>query len=777
MITKLLAAAARVALTKPKWVIAASVLPLALSLYAFRVPVDLSFAGLMNRDHPEVARYFAASERYGLGGLLPLLIEGPEESLDESVLAVQLALDDVEAVRSIVAPPPREWFLARAPWIVERPTFEAWMQLAREPEASGVVERLRADLELLERRHLPPAPRGARLLVVTMADDPFELALDADHFPRIRDATRQALAPFGARARFAGMPAIVTQEQEATLARMRVLGPASFVLVLAIFAWVERRPAMIASVATPMLASVGCTFGLIGWWAGRLTIMESVFGVIVFGLGIDFAIHLLLRLREELDKGRDFAPSLDRAIAGTGTGIVAGAVTTSAAFLVLALAPEPVFYRLGVAGGLGLLLCLVFMLTLLPAQWVLIERRARGSSRPGSSFRVPGLARLTRLATRFPLATLGVGALVVAWGGFGLRHLHYETNLERVFSRDIEAVDTAKRIHELFHIDPGPWLVATKDLEEARRVTRAFDASPVFARTESVAFLFPDDRADRERQLDAIAPSLARDVRVREGRARALPPEEAAREREKLDALTALLRAQAFGPPELDALPESLSQRLVAANGDLLVYAFAAEPALDSAVAARERRAAQAIHPKATSMSVLYEVLIGTDRPWMPRVVAAALLSIALVLYADLRSLRLTLLTLLPIATSAVVTVGLLSFFGFSFNTVTLVAVPLLLGVGVDDGIHIVHRMREEPERPLSGIVASVARPIAMTTLTTCASLGVLLLTRHPGIESIAVLLLVGLPLCLLSSATLLPACAIAIGTGLRRPAKSHEVG
>jgi hypothetical protein len=118
-------------------------------------------------------------------------------------------------------------------------------------------------------------------------------------------------------------------------------------------------------------------------------------------------------------------------------------------------------------------------------------------------------------------------------------------------------------------------------------------------------------------------------------------------------------------------------------------------------------------------------------------------------------------LALVPVLGASVVTLGLLSLADLGFNTVTLVAVPLLLGLGIDDGIHIVHRMLEEPDRPLEFIVDAVGRSIALTTATTCASVSTLLFTRHPGLESMAILLLVGLPLCLLASVTLLPACAV----------------
>jgi len=304
MISRLLSASGRLALQRPGLVLASMLVPALCSLYAIRVPLDFSFAGVMNRAHPGVARYFAASERYGLGGLLPVLVEGREQSLDEAVLELRLALDDLDVVRSVAPDPPREWLLARAPYLVDAGTFGRWLALADRFVAGQAASEhdlaeLRSALERLERRHLPKPPEGSRLVVVSMASDSFELALDSDHFPVIRDAARRALAPFGARARFAGMPAIISQDQEATLSRMRVLAPVSLIGVLLLLRLMERRPLMLLSVALPMLLSVGMTLGSIGAIAGSLGLMEAVFGVLVFGLGIDFAIHLMLRLREE----------------------------------------------------------------------------------------------------------------------------------------------------------------------------------------------------------------------------------------------------------------------------------------------------------------------------------------------------------------------------------------------------------------------------------------------------------------------------------------------
>lgn len=764
---------------RPWVVFVGGVLGLACSLQALRVPVDLSFAGVMDRSNPEVARYFAASERFGLGGMVPVLLEGPEEGLDEAMLEVELALDDLDDVREVMLPPPRDWLMLRSAYLVEPAVFDAWLALAEGPPNLEASRSLVATLEELADRGAPRPPPGNRLITVVMSRDAFELSLDADAFPRIRQAVRDAMRPLGVSARFSGMPPIITQEREATLERLRWLGPASLVGVLAILMLVERRLLVLASIAWPMLLSVGCTLALIGAISGRLTLMESVFGVLVFGLGIDIAIHLRLRMREERSDDQSFETSLHRTMIGTGRGVVASIATTAGAFFVLTASPDPVFRRLGFAGGVGLLLCLLFLMATLPAQWRWIERWRPGSR---TAARLPARAALARLAgvcSRAPAITLGLVALVVALCGLELRSVHYETNLERVFSRDIEAVDTARRIHELFGIDPSPWLVAASDLETARRLTLAFDADPTFQRVESLAVLMQPDAETRRAKLAELTPALTARVRERELAAMQLGGAAADEAREALAPLSLLLAANTFGPPGIDDLPAALADRWIGPDGELLVYAFVAEPALDSRVAARERRAAQAIAPEATSMTVLYEALIGTDRPWLAPILISAAVVIALLVLLDFKSVRLAMLALLPVTASMVVTVGLLTAFGFSFNTITLVAIPILLGLGVDDGIHTVHRLREPACARIEDAVGSVGPSILLTTATTCASVGLLLWTRHPGIESVATLLLVGLPMSLLMTVTLLPAAAAVLGferTAMEGPARGPHV-
>jgi predicted RND superfamily exporter protein len=131
-----------------------------------------------------------------------------------------------------------------------------------------------------------------------------------------------------------------------------------------------------------------------------------------------------------------------------------------------------------------------------------------------------------------------------------------------------------------------------------------------------------------------------------------------------------------------------------------------------------------------------------------------------------LRRIGDTLLVLIPIAFAATVTAGATVWLGVPFNFANIIALPLLIGVGVDNGIHIVHRMRTEPPSHGSPFATSTSRAILTSGLTTIASFGNLAFASHVGIASMGQLLTLGMGVTLVATLILLPAL---LRLGLRR--------
>lgn len=738
----------------PKRVWLLLVLPtLIFGALALRVPLDLSFAGLMDREHPEMRRYFAASQRHGLGGRLPLLVEGPDDKLDPFIEELSRGLLEDGAVRSVRTRARGDQVSGSMAWFARSETFSSWRQWVESPAEREKLKYLRARLEL-DAKADPFVREGARLVLVNLHSDSFEQSLDAQDFPRIDTLTRSLASVHGLEANYAGMPAIVEQDQRMTLGRIGVMTPLSLLFALALLACLERRLLGLVAVALPMLGAGAITLGVMGLSFGSLTLMESLFGVLIFGLGVDFALHLGFRAQEERARGASFEEALVCSYGHTGPGVVAGALTTAGSFGLLALAPEPSFARLGASGALGIVLCLCFMLVVLPAAWTGLGGKVPGEetrSRTSGAL-LAFTTRVGRSACRRPKYHIGLALLVVTISAFALPSLRYESDLSKVVNRDLPALSSARAMQKIFSVDPIPWVLEAEDLGQARGLEESILALPLFGRVESAARFFPEDLEERSAWFKDNAAIFQRLLVTQPDAAELVMP---------------LIDAASETIPTLRSLGLETRASLMAPDGDLVLYVFSARSHMDGKLAAEERVALRKLAPEATSMAILFELLLSPTRPWMPGLLGSVLVFVSALLLFDLRRVPWVLLALLPVVGGCVFAFGVLAWSGVALNTVTLMAAPLILGLGVDDGIHLVHRIRELPVGQEARAAASVSRAIALTTATTCASFATLLLSGHPGLESMAWVMILALPACLLASASTLPALVtLARGVG-----------
>ncbi len=100
----------------------------------------------------------------------------------------------------------------------------------------------------------------------------------------------------------------------------------------------------------------------------------------------------------------------------------------------------------------------------------------------------------------------------------------------------------------------------------------------------------------------------------------------------------------------------------------------------------------------------------------------------------------------------------MMPLFNLDFNLANLVILPLILGIGVVDGVHIIHRFREEGEVRKEPLARSVANAVTLTSLTTMIGFGSLMTADHQGVYSLGMILALGVGNCMITSFTLLPA-------------------
>lgn len=223
----------------------------------------------------------------------------------------------------------------------------------------------------------------------------------------------------------------------------------------------------------------------------------------------------------------------------------------------------------------------------------------------------------------------------------------------------------------------------------------------------------------------------------------------------------------ATDPPRvaLGDLPPDLVGRMVAADGRARIEVLPSEDLSDNVAHARLVDTVREVVPHATGTAV-------TILEWGRAVVRAflqaltsALVAIVAVVWLLWRRFSDTALVLAPLLLAAIWTAAASVLLGIGFNFANVVVIPLLLGIGVDSGIHLVHRHRlalqQHPDRPTGEadlLGTSSAQAVFFSALTTMGSFGSLALVTHPGIRSLGELLLVGVTFTLLANLVVLPA-------------------
>jgi hypothetical protein len=223
------------------------------------------------------------------------------------------------------------------------------------------------------------------------------------------------------------------------------------------------------------------------------------------------------------------------------------------------------------------------------------------------------------------------------------------------------------------------------------------------------------------------------------------------------DHLDWLRRALAAEPANLADLPPDLRRRLISADGRALVSALPTEDISDVKALNRFLDAVSSVAPGATGRPVVEsgvgEIVVRSFH----QAIALAAMGILLVVLFALRDPMETLLVLTPIAMAAAFTIATAVVINVPFNMANIIAVPLVLGLGVDNGIHLVLRYREEGCLD-SLLHSSTARAIVLSGLTTLAAFGALSVSDHRGIASMGLLLTIAIFYLMFCTLVVLPA-------------------
>lgn len=518
-----------------------------------------------------------------------------------------------------------------------------------------------------------------------------------------------------------------------------------------------RAPVPMLIIGIPLLVSLMWTFGITSVSLGMLNTMTSVLFVILFGLGIDYGIHYYARYIELRASGNDVPDSILKAYERTGTAIVVSALTTAAALFILMFADFRGFSEFGFIAGMGIIFALICMLFVLPAllilferwNWLLLPPRAESSTPTPLFHRFP----LSRSIIVFGIVTAGI---VIAFSG----NLQFEYDfgkLEPEFPEYREFREFASGVDESERRNPAFFTADSNDdvfeLIDTLRARKNSNPETMIMDVEAIQERFPPFEEMKEQKLQKISRirELLRDPFIEN------------QEGENLDILRR--SSQTREPLTEEQIPDFLKNRFMTRDGDLgkfvIVYPKSGLSDGLRSIAFKEEMSDITLENGKTynagSTSIVAAAMLDLMRTESPYMVIATFIVVFICIALSFQSMRWTLIALIPLIIGLLWLFGIQLLFGLKFNFYNLVVLPAILGIGCDNGVHLAHRYREEGRKSMWEVLSSTGQHITIGSFTTMLGFAGLLLTSHPGLQSIGVMAVIGIGMTLLIALTFLP--------------------
>jgi preprotein translocase subunit SecF len=218
----------------------------------------------------------------------------------------------------------------------------------------------------------------------------------------------------------------------------------------------------------------------------------------------------------------------------------------------------------------------------------------------------------------------------------------------------------------------------------------------------------------------------------------------------------ALQNQDTTGPLTVHDLPPSIKTRFVGLSGRFVIQVYPKGDLWDRKVQAQFIRELRTVAPQVTGTPVQLFEYTKLLRDGYVTAAWYSLGAIVILVFIHFRKLSCVVLSLIPVGLGGLWMLGVMGLAGMPFNPANIMTLPLIVGIGVTNGIHILNRFAEEQHPSI--LARSTGKAVLVSGLTTIAGFGSLILAKHQGIESLGWIMAVGVATCMFVGLTFLPA-------------------
>lgn len=548
----------------------------------------------------------------------------------------------------------------------------------------------------------------------------------------------------------------------------------AILLICLLMLWTFRRWSVILYGQIPTLLGLFLALGVFALLRPKLNALTLGCAAALIGLGIDFTIHILTQCFVEFGKERCTASAIQTAIRETGGSLTVAGATTIAAFTAFLFSEQHFLRDMGILAGLGIFFCLLLSVMLLPSLLACLPRW-----RQVAPPRALGVPRLLTLALQAPRSVLAVSTLLCLASLATLlwRPPGFETDLRNIHAANSPALQVQADLTALFGGSQEPLQLLLEGETEAQVLQAMQHLQPklndmlqegVLAAVSSLGAIYPASEIQQAviERLRRKDPNALRQTLTASLDNAGFDTAGYANYISRIQTMLALQTPH--NPAQLKALGfQAIWDAFLGHDEDGaagLVVLFPKQElwrtADRQAISQRVTDLLATLDLRGT-LSGLYTVSsesaarIGAD---FRRITLLALGFTAAIISLRFRRPRRIALVLLPVLCGTLWTAGLFAWFDFKLNFMNIAILPMILGIGIDDGIHIVHRFQISTSPNVQETLSFTGTAVCLTSLTTLLAFGTLALSANKGIASVGLLSLLGIAASLVASLVTLPA-------------------
>lgn len=617
-----------------------------------------------------------------------------------------------------------------------------------------------------------------------------------------------------------GEPVLEHDEMQQSQKDSTLASVISLVIVLIVFVYGYHETGRPLKATLCLLVGLAYTMAFTTATVGHLNILTITFFPILIGLAIDFGVHLITRYEEELRHGRPERLALEKAMVNTGMGIFTGGFTTAGAFFAMAFTDFKGIQEMGIICGGGLLVSLIPMMTLLPVLILrgkqnVLDHQLGPVLEKKEAEQMDIRARIENVWLRRPvtIAVLMTGLTLVAL--IPARKVKFDYNLLNMQSAGLPAVLFQDKLIESSPRSVLFGAIMATNSVQATNLIATLTNLPTVSTVDSMAPYLTEDvgrKLDLIREIKKVAEEIqfqnadtnavnigeldqalfslhgylglilgklgADEANLREQVASLRHAVSALRQRFLVDdrvlaaeklahfqqallndvhlTFTSIQQQDAGGKMTAEDLPSTLKNRFVGVTGKHLLQVYPRDNIWERENQARFVADLRKVDRYATGTPVQLLEYTTLLKKSFEEAAMYSLVAITILVFIHFRSVSCVILSLIPVGVGFLWMVGFMGVFGIHFNPANIMTLPLVVGIGVTNGIHILNRFAEELQPSI--LAKSTGKAVLVSGLTTIAGFGSLIAAKHQGIESLGYVMATGTATCMFVALTFLPA-------------------